>query len=187
MHRRALLATGATALGGGLAGCARLTGRRDVRMDSGHATLQPATERPIADGLQPDGDDRLATWVVADEAPALIGADATTTIVDTLRNKGSKPQFHVVVQLRSQPEAPKEIWPVAGDAFGWADRSTLRARAEVGPWGRLDRIDDPDRRERLRSAQSLVYTGVWTLRPAPDPLPREIILETEQRERQQPG
>lgn len=173
MQRRSLLRTTALTLGAGLAGCSRLGQRPEVRMDSGRATLHPATELYIANGLQPDGDDRVFSTITPDESPELVGPDAENSIADRLRNPGIDDQFHVVVQLRSTPAAPMSIWPVAGGAFGWRDRSTLHVDVEVEPWGSPDRIDD----EELRSAEELVYTGVWDLTPAPDTLPEDLVLE----------
>lgn len=144
-------------------------------MDSGSATLHPATELFIANGLQPDGDDRVFVRATADESPELLGPAAEGQIADTLRNPGTD-QFHIVVQLRSTPDGPMELWPTTGGAFDWTDESTLRATVDVRPWGQLDRIDDEGEREQLHNADELVFTAVWSLTPAVDELPEEVQL-----------
>ena len=176
MQRRSLIGTTALALGVGLAGCSRLGTRPEVRMGSGSGTLHPADERYIANGLQPDGDDRVFSAIAPDEAPELVGPDAENPIADRLRNSGVDDQFHVIVQLRSTPNAPMSLWPIAGSAFEWHGRSTLHVDVEVQPWG-SDRID-----EEHRSAKELVYMGVWDLTPAPDDLPKDLVLELATRE-----
>lgn len=175
MRRRDLLrGVPATALAG-TAGCLG-TGRPAVRMDSGSGTLHPATELYVANGLQPDGDDGVFVEATADESPELVGPDAEGTLADTLRHPHVDDRFHVVVQLRSTPDGPMELWPASGGAFDWPDRTTLRATVEVRPWGSFDRIDDEVQRERLRAADELVFTAVWSLVPALDELPPEVAL-----------
>lgn len=147
-------------------------------MTQGSGALHTAAERYVQNGLQPDGDDRLLVVPPPDESPDTVGPDASSSssLADTLRNPGSD-QFHVVVQLRSTPEAPMEIWAVTGqNAFEWAAEDTLRGTVEVRPWGGFDRIDDPAERERLASATELVFTGVWTLEPELDTLPETVEL-----------
>lgn len=178
MKRRSLLGTTALALGSSLAGCSQIGARPDVRMSSGYGTLHPADERHIAHGLQSDGDSRVFTEVTPDEAPEWIGPDAGTSIVDRFRDPDVDEPFHLAVQLRSTPDAPMSIHPIPGRrAFEWHDRSTLRARFDVQPWGSFDRIDDEERREELRSAEGLVYTSVWDLTPASDNIPADVIVE----------
>lgn len=174
MRRRELLRAVPAAALAGAAGCTA-AGRPSVRMESGSAVLHPADERYVANGLQPDGRDRLYVAATADAAPDRVGPDAEGTVADTLRNPGLD-QFHVVLQLRSTPDGPLELWPVASSAFEWPDPSTLRATVVVEPWGSLDRIDDAARRDALRSADELVFTAVWSLAPAVDSLPDEVEL-----------
>jgi len=170
MQRRSLLHTAALSLSIGIAGCAKLS-QPKVRMESGSGTLHPTTDRVIADGLQPDGEDRLYATIVPDEAPDKIGPDADDSIVDVLQNPGAEEQFHGIVQLRSAPDNPKEVWPVTGSAFEWRNRSTLQAEVDIDSWG-AERLD-----EELRSAQELVYTGIWNLQPRPEELPSELVLQ----------
>lgn len=174
MRRRALLTALPAMVLVSSAGCTALS-RPELRMDAGRAVLHPASEIYIANGLQADGDDRLFVKAVPDSAPDIVGPDADTAIDDVLRNPGLD-QFHIVVQLRSTPEGPMELWPAPGNRFEWADRSTLRVRVDVEPWGSLDRIEDEGRRTKLQSADELVYTGVWTVTPALDDLPSNVEL-----------
>jgi len=88
----------------------------------------------------------------------------------------------VVLQLRSDPTAPTAIAPAIGGGLGWADRDTLRAHVAVEPWGPLDRVDDEERRERLRSADELVYTTVWAVTPGVDDPPETVELVLESRD-----
>lgn len=167
-----------TALGTGVlsatAGCTE-TGRAEVRMDSGSSTLHPATELYIANGLQPKGDDHIFATATGDASPEMVGPAAEGTIADKLRNPDSN-QFHVIVQLRSTPDGPMELWPVGGSAFDWTDQSTLRAIVEVEPWGSFDRIDDEAERERLLTADELIFTTGWSLSPALDEPPHDVQL-----------
>jgi len=177
MQRRSLLAATALPLASGLPGCTRLTGPPNVRMAGGHGVLHPVDEQYVVGGLQPGGDDDLFTAVAPDEAPDLVGPDADRSTANALRNAGTDDQFHVVAQVRSTPDEPLDFWPAAGDAFEWRDRSTLHVVAELRPWGSLDRIDDEDQREGLRSADELVYTTVWELTPTPDSLPERLTVD----------
>lgn len=177
MKRRSLLGATALLLAPGFAGCSRLRPRPEVRMAGGHGVIHPADELYVAGGLQPGGDEHLFTAVVPDEAPDMIGPDAGRSTANALRNAGTDDQFHVVAQLRSTPDDPLQFWPAAGDAFEWRDRSTLHVDAEVRPWGSFDRIDDEDQRERLRSADELVYTTVWNLTPTPADLPERLTVD----------
>jgi hypothetical protein len=151
-----------------------------VGMKQGRAQLHPATDRYLANGLQPDGDDRLLVAAIPDEAPGRVGPDANDAIADVLRNPGTD-QFHVLVQLRSTPDAPMELWPTVGDPFEWTDQSTLRATVDVEPWGSLDRIDENAERERLATADELVWTAVWTLAPAIENPPDDVELVLQSR------
>jgi hypothetical protein len=174
MRRRTLLRTVPLAALSGVAGCSGL-GHPDVEMKQGTARLHPATDRYLANGLQPDGDDRLLVAATPDEAPDRVGPNANDAIADDLRNPGTD-QFHVVVQLRSTPDAPMELWPTVGDPFEWTGQSTLRVTVDVEPWGSLGRIDDAAQRERLTTADELVWTTVWTLTPNVDDLPDDVEL-----------
>lgn len=177
MRRRALLRTAPVALLSGVAGCSA-PGTPDVEMSQGTARLHPATERYVASGLQPDGEQPLFVAAVPDEAPDRVGADAPDSIAQTLRYEGGD-QFHVVVQLRSTPDAPMALWPTIGSPIEWANSSTLRVTVDVEPWGALDRIDDDADRERLATADELVWTAVWSLTPAIETLPDtvEFVLD----------
>lgn len=172
--RRTYLAALGTGVLTGVAGCTG-TGRPEVRLDSGSATLHPATELYIANGLQPNGENRVFVRATPDESPELIGPAAEGQIADTLRNPGSN-QFHIVVQLRSTPDSPMELWPASGGAFDWPGPKTLRSTVEVRPWGQLDRIDDDTDRERLRTADEVVFTAIWSMTPSVDELPDEVQL-----------
>lgn len=170
MQRRSLLQTTALSLAGSVAGCATLAPRPDIRMVSGSGILHAATDSVIADGLQAGGEERTYATIVPDEAPDRLGPDADDGIVDTLQNPGAQDQCHGIVQLRSTPDDPKELWPVTGDAFSWQGRSTIQAEVDIDSWG-ADRLD-----EELRSASELVFTGVWDLRPRPADLP-DLVLQ----------
>ena len=158
----------------GAAGCLG-NGRPQVRLDSGSATLHAASERYIANGLQPNGDNHVFVTATGDESPELIGSAAKGTLADKLRNPGSD-QFHIVIQLRSSPDGPMELWPSPGRAFEWPDQSTLRATVIVEPWGPFERIDDETERERIRRADELIFTAVWSLTPGLDELPDDVQL-----------
>ncbi|MFW6384773.1 MAG: hypothetical protein ACOCY7_01420 [Halodesulfurarchaeum sp.] len=172
MRRRTFLRSASAFALVGAAGCTA-PGRPEIRMESGRSVLHPVSEQFIANGLQPHGRDRLYVTATADSSPDILGPDADSSIVDVLTNSGMD-QFHVVVQLRSSPVAPMELWPAPGHAFEWIDRSRLRTRVVVEPWGSLDRIDDRERRDALRSADELVHTAVWSLTPGLEDLPSEI-------------
>lgn len=174
MRRRTLLRTAPLAALSGIAGCSSL-GNPDVDTKRGRAQLHPAPDRYLANGLQPDADHRLFVTAVPDEAPDRVGPDANDAIADVLRNPGTD-QFHVLVQLRSTPDAPMELWPAVGDPFEWTGQSTLRVTVDVEPWGSLDRIDDDAQRERLATANELVWTAVWTLAPAIGNPPDDVEL-----------
>ena len=178
MRRRALLTSLPAIALVGTAGCTSLS-RPELEMESGRAVLHPASEIQIAHGLQAHGDDRLYVKAVPDSAPDVMGPDIDPELEDLLRNPGMD-QFHIVVQLRSTPEGPMELWPAPGNRFEWVDRSTLRVTVQVQPWGSLDRIDDEARRQELQTADGLIYTGVWTLSPSLDDLPSnvEMVLQS---------
>lgn len=163
-----------TALGlGGLApiaGCS--SGRSTVRMESGMGVLHPADERYIAHGLQPEGPASVFARVVPDQAPEYVGPAASYQFRDILMNPGLD-AFHVILQIRSTPDAPIELML---DDVRWRNRQTLVCSVTVAPWGPLSRIDDRERRERLRSAEELVYTSVWSLTPSPKQLPEDVEL-----------
>jgi|APHM01.1.fsa_nt_gi hypothetical protein len=167
MRRRSLLA----ATGVGLAGCARLTSPPAVRFDSGHARLHPASERVFTTGL--DDESRPSATAVPDEAPELLGPDASQVTVDTLTTPEREEQFHVVTQLRSTPDQPRELSPAVGSTFEWVDRSTLRFHTEIDPWGDLDDLKNA---EKYRTAERLVYTGVWTIAGTAAP-PADVTVE----------
>lgn len=174
MRRRALLTSLPAIALVGTAGCTALS-RPELEMESGRAVLHPASEIQIANGLQAHGDDRLFVKAVPDTAPDIVGPDVDPEIGDLLRNPGID-QFHIVVQLRSTPDGPIELWPAPGNRFEWVDRSTLRVAVEVQPWGSLDRIDDEAQRQELQTAEELVYTGVWSLSPSLDDLPSRVEM-----------
>lgn len=154
-------------------------------MDRGIGVLHPASDLYIANGLQPDGKDRLFVAAVTASAPDRIGPDLppTHSVAKRLRHPESG-QFYIIVQLRSTPEAPISVVPSASSSFEWRARSTLRAHVEVKPWGSLDRISDADERERLVTADELIYTAVWTLVPGVEEVPDEveIILHSRRQE-----
>lgn len=171
MERRSLLHTTALSLCAGLTGCAQLSPPPEVRMVSGSGTLHAATDRVITDGLTADGEERMYATIVPDEAPERLGPDADDSIVDTLQNPGAEEQFHGIVQLRSPPDDPKEIWPVTGSEIEWQGQSTIQVEVDIDSWG-TDRLDN-----ELRTAQELVYTGIWNFRPRPAALPTELVLQ----------
>jgi hypothetical protein len=162
-----------------IAGCSS-RGNTDVEMDRGRARLHPATDRYVANGLQPNGDDRLFVAAVPDEAPSRVGPDATDSIAEALQYAGND-QFHLVVQLRSTPDGPMELWPAVRDPFEWTTQSALRVTVDVEPWGSLDRVDDEDRRKRLATANELVWTAVWSLTPNVEDLPDDVELVLDSR------
>jgi hypothetical protein len=176
MRRRSLLRTaGATAVGGtaALAGCTALT-RPDLSSDSATGVLHPADEAYVVDGLQPGGDRRVFATAAPDSAPALVGADADGGFGDTLRNPGLEDAFHVVAQVRSTPDEPRGVALGGTDLFSWRDRSTLRVRLATEPWGPLDDVDPERRRRDLETADELVFSVVWSVQPAVDPLPERV-------------
>lgn len=178
MRRRTLLRSVPALAVVGTAGCSALgaSARPELDMKTGSGVLLPATDSVLADGLDPGGTDRVFVTATADEAPDVVGPDAPDGIESTLRNRNLD-AFHVVVQLRSSPAGPTSLWPARRDPFDWPERWRLRATVSVEPWGSIDRIDDEDLRETLRSAEELVFTGVWTLSPAVDDLPETVELE----------
>jgi hypothetical protein len=176
MRRRSLLrSAGVAAVGGtvALAGCTALT-RPDLSTDSATGVLHSADDVYVVDGLQPGGDRRVFATAAPDSAPALVGADADGGFGDTLRNPGLEDAFHVVAQVRSTPDEPRGIALSVGDLFSWQDRSTLRVRLATEPWGPLDDVDPERRRRELETADELVYSVVWTVTPAVDPLPETV-------------
>lgn len=176
MHRRALLRSLPGALLIGSAGCLSL-GTPEVRMDSGVGVLHPTSELYIANGLQPDGKNRLFVTAEAASAPDRIGPDLppSHSIANRLRTPESG-GFYIITQLRSTPAGPISLSPAAGSSFEWKNRSTLRADVVVEPWGSLDRISDEELRERLATAEELVYTSVWRLVPGVQEVPDEVEL-----------
>lgn len=176
MRRRSLLRVAGTAAVGGtvaLAGCAALT-RPDLRAEFSVGVLHPADEQYVVGGLRPGGDARVFATAAADSAPERVGADAGGPVADTLRNPGIEDKFHVVVQLRSTPAAPRGLAFSTTERFSWQDRSTLRVRLVPEPWGSLADVEPDDSRRALRSADELVYTVVWSVVPAVDPLPETV-------------
>jgi len=176
MRRRSLLRTGTAAVGGSvaLAGCAALT-RPDLRAASGVGALHPVDEQYVVGGLQPGGDSRVFATAASDSAPELVGPDADVTLGDTLRNPGIDEKFHVVVQLRSTPAEPERVAFGTSEQFAWRDRSTLRVRLVPEPWVSLADVDPEERRRELQSADELVYTAVWSVVPAVDPIPETVV------------
>lgn len=177
MRRRTFLKTVPAISVMGVAGCTA-SAKPDITMKQGSGTLHPISEQYIAGGLDAQEDEQLLTQVLPDAAPDVLGPDADGSIADSIRNPGLD-WFHVVVQFRSSPAAPIEIWPITGDAFEWRGESTLRATVELESWESFDRIEDETRREALRDAEEVVFTGVWSLSPDVDDLPDDVILQLE--------
>jgi hypothetical protein len=176
MRRRSLLrAAGIAAVGGttALSGCTALA-RPDLGTDFGIGVLHPADEEFVTGGLRAGGDSRVFATAVPDSAPERVGADADAGLGDVLRNPASEAQFHVVAQLRSTPADPRGIALGAFERFSWRDWSTLRVRLATEPWGSLADIDPESRRRELQSADELLYTVVWSVVPAVDPIPETV-------------
>lgn len=177
MRRRSLLAALPTALA--LAGCSTLS-RTEVRLNRGVGILTPVDIRQITNGLQPGGDDRVFATVAPDESPELVTEKTDEDIDGIIRQDGGD-LIHLITQIRSTPEGPMELAPTPGDEM-WIDRDTLVVQVTVEPWGSLDRIDDDEERNRLRTADELIYTGVWSLEPEPPSLPSDVSLRLSHRD-----
>lgn len=171
MRRRSLLAALPTAVA--LGGCSVLASP-DLRMETGSGHLRPASQRQIANGLQPDGDDAVYATVAPDEARDLVTPDTSDALVDTLSNDGGD-VFTLVAQLRSTPESPMALW-LAFPGEIQVRGETLHADVTVEPWGSFDDSD-----ESLSTAEELVYTGVWNLTPEPRTLPDKVDLHLRHR------
>jgi hypothetical protein len=173
--RRDLLATAGAGSLAALAGCSNPL-RPEIRLAGGFGTIHPGSDIVIANGLVPGSGDVYAT-VVPDEAPDRVGPDAATEVVDRLSNASTEDIFHLVVQVRSLPAAPisLRVWDVE-----LRNRRTLRAEVGVDSWDVLDNVEGAER-ERLESAESLVYTTIWSVTPSVSPLPEDVELELAQR------
>lgn len=167
-RRQILSAIGA----GGLTAIAGCSSQTTIRMDSGMGTIHPADELHIAHGLQPDGNANVFARVVPDQAPEYVGPAASTYLRDTLQNPAPE-VFHVIIQIRSTPEGPIEL---SLDDVRRRNQKTIDCAVTVAPWGSFSRIDDTELRERLQSADELVYTSVWSLTPSPKQLPETVHL-----------
>ncbi|WP_336001148.1 hypothetical protein [Halorientalis halophila] len=190
VSRRDLLAAGA----GGLVtlgvtsafGARGALGRPAVRLTGGHAYVHPAADRAIENGLQPDGDDDAYVTVVADEAPAVAGPDLDPNVRERLETAETDEEggvFHAVIQTRSTPESAYYLTPAGlGDPY-WRGRDTLVFPVAVESWGSLDDIDDGAEGERLRSADELVTTSIWSVTPSLRTLPSTVDLAQVHRER----
>jgi hypothetical protein len=175
MRRRALLrAAGSAAVGGtvALAGCTAL-GRPELSAGDASGTLHPADEEYVAGGLEPGGDARVFATAASDSTPDLVGADAEGSVADTLRNPSLEDPFHIVAQVRSTPAEPRGI-SLAGVAFSWRNRTTLRVRLPTEPWMPLEEVDPEQRRRELQEADELVFSAVWSVEPGVDPLPETV-------------
>jgi hypothetical protein len=69
-----------------------------------------------------------------------------------------------------------ELWPTTDDPFEWSNQCTLRIIVDVEPWGSTNRIDDETERERLATADELVWTTIWSLKPAVETHPDDVEL-----------
>lgn len=170
MRRRSLLAALPTAVA--LAGCSALS-TPEIRVDSGTGVIHPADPLQIAHGLQPDGDDQVYATVVADESPDLVTEATENSLADTLRNDGGD-VFHLVMQLRSIPDAPMSLMLTPGGDVG-VEADTLHADVTVEPW------DTGLEEAELRNASELVYTSIWSVTPALDSLPTSVDLHLSHR------
>ena len=177
MQRRSVLGMLGLGLTGGVAGCSSAQSRPSVELDSTVGITHPATESYIVDGLAANGDNRVFTQVTGDAAPELVGPDATHPVNNRLRGRGHEDQFHLIVQLRSTPDAPLVLWPMrhreVPDRVELRDDSTLVAQVDV--------YSDIHRNERIHGelpeAEELVHTSVWSLTPTIDPLPEDVRLQ----------
>lgn len=166
MRRRTLLGSAAGVVVG-TAGC--LGGSQpDLSIRTGAGTLHPASQQYITDGLEPGGDRSAYAAVAPDEAPDLVGADASTPIARRLR-RGGADQFHIVTQLRSTPAAPLRFG--TSQAVSWEEGRTVRLTTTVETATDLDAT--------LNSASQLVYTAVWGIEPELEELPDEAELQLE--------
>lgn len=178
MRRRALLTTLPTTFV--LAGCSALS-TPELRFSRGVGILEPAVDRQISTGLQPGGDGRVFTTVAADESPELV-TDETDEEIDGIIRQDGGDLIHLITQLRSTPDGPMELLPAPGGDIR-IDDNTFVVPVTVEPWGSFDRIDDEEERERLRTAEELVYTGVWSLEPELRSPPADVSLRLSHRDR----
>ncbi|MEZ3117581.1 hypothetical protein RYH80_16820 [Halobaculum sp. MBLA0147] len=167
MRRRAFLGGVGAATLAATAGCLNTTPRLSV--EGATQSVHPARERWIDGGLESDGDATVYARAVGDEAPKLLGPDATGTVADRLRNPGGD-QFHVVIQHRAPVDAPVSMRvPPAGPTWSGTDTETLRVAVERAVFATAP--------ESLADADAAVTTGVWTLSPAVERPPQTVDVE----------
>lgn len=174
VSRRVSLALLGTGLGGAVLDRAVL--RPGLQVRTGVSRLHPASDRVIADGLEPDTSDSFIT-VAPPEATALGGQDAPETVTDALESAEADrdDRLSIVIQLRSRPDSPRRLQVRGVD---WRPPQTLEVRAQVDEWGSLSSVD-AEERERLRTAEWLTSTGIWSLSPRPRWAPSRAVLVTE--------
>lgn len=183
LSRRDVLAAGVGSLL--TLGATSALGRPSVRLAGGHAYLHPATDRAIANGLQPGSDDEAYVTVVPDEAPDAAGPDLDEGVRETLETPETDEEggvFHAIIQTRSTPESAYYLTPAGLADPYWRGRDTLVFPVAVEPWGSLDEIDDRAERERLRSADELVTTSIWSVTPSLYYFPSHVDLAQVHRE-----
>lgn len=178
MRRRTLLTALPTTLT--LTGCSALSAP-ELRVNRGIGILEPAADRQISDGLQPGGDDRVFAIVTADESPELV-TDETDEDIDGIIRQDGGDLIHLITQLRSTPDGPMELALTPGGDIQ-IDADTLIVPVIVESWGSFERIDDEQERERIRTAEELIYTGVWSLEPEPQSIPTDVSLRLSHRGR----
>ncbi|MEZ3144777.1 hypothetical protein [Halobaculum sp. MBLA0143] len=165
MQRRRVLA-GAAALVG-LTGC--LGGSRpELGIHTGVGRLHPADERYLTDGLEPGGVRSEYAAAVPDAAGDAVGSAAPDSLAERLDGRRDAEQFHVLTELRSTPTEPLRFG--TGQAVGW-ENGAIRFTTSVTPVESLE--------GELTTADELVYTAVWTVRPGIEELPDEVELVVE--------
>ncbi|THE65170.1 hypothetical protein D8Y22_08095 [Salinadaptatus halalkaliphilus] len=165
-------------VGSGIVGVAldRSLFRPDLRVRTGSSNLHPGAEDAIDGGLDPDEAQSFVTVAPADPT-TLLGQNPPSSVETTLQNAPTDDddRFAVVVQYRSTPDQPRRLQV---DEVGWRFPRTLKVVPEVDDWGSLSSLAAAER-ERLREAEWLVTTGVWTVSPRPRWVPSRAVLATD--------
>jgi|GEM_PF-5807836 len=150
--RRTLLKAGGLIALGAVAG--RTFAYPDVELEYGVGTLHPASDRVLAADALGDGAHPAA--FVRGDGTYLSGPDASEPVRRALSESDT---VRIVSRHRSTPDNPEGLF---FRRVTWDGVWTLAVDADVRPWSALDNVDG-ERGERLRSADELQYTTVWTL------------------------
>jgi hypothetical protein len=183
LSRRDVLAAGAGSLL--TLGAKSSIGRPSLRFDGGSAYVHPAGDRTIDNGLDEDGDADTFVTIVADEAPSVAGPDLRSSFREKLETPDTDEEggvFHAIIQTRSTPASPYYLSPVSLRGPRWRGRDRIVFPVTIEPWGSLDGIDDEARGDRLRSAEKLVTTAIWSVTPSLRSLPAHVDLAQVHRE-----